>query len=250
MRLEYATQSDTGRVRENNEDCFGAFVPDEEAALRSRGALFVVADGMGGHRGGEIASRIAVRTIGQAHADSDGVEPVEMLVNAFGEANAAIYEEASSDPGLMGMGTTCTALLLRGGHGHLAHVGDSRAYVRRGGVLRQITQDHSLVGEMVRSGIITDEDARTHPKRNVITRSLGVQESIETDTPDSPFVVEAGDTFLLCSDGLTSYAQDDDIDEALEGNSPVETCRALVDLANARGGRDNITLVVVIVHEP
>lgn len=250
MKLEYATQSDTGRVRENNEDSFGAFVPDDDGALRSRGALFVVADGMGGHRGGEIASRIAVRTIGQAHAASDGADPLDTLVGAFSDANAAIFNEASADATLMGMGTTCTALLLRGGQAHLAHVGDSRAYLWRGGVLRQITQDHSLVGEMVRSGIITDEDARTHPKRNVITRSLGVQDSIETDTPDSPLSVEAGDAFMLCSDGLTAYAHEDDIEKGLEGNDPVEACRTLVDLANARGGRDNITVVVVVVHAP
>ena len=143
------------------------------------------------------------------------------------------------------MGTTCTAMAVQGGNAYFGHVGDSRAYMLRDGTLTQITNDHSLVGEMVRSGIISDEDARTHPKRHVITRSLGVQASIAADTPSTPMPVRVGDTFVLCSDGLTGYAEDEDIQKALETSAPRQACESLVALANSRGGRDNITVVIV-----
>lgn len=250
MNIEYASLSDAGRVRDNNEDACGGFVPEDTAVLEQKGALFVVADGMGGHRGGEIASGIAVRTIGESYYASEEASPGAALVAALGAANAAIFEEASADATLLGMGTTCTALAIRGGQAFVGHVGDSRAYLLRGGEIGQITHDHSLVGEMVRSGIISDEDARTHPKRNVITRSLGVQDSVEADTLETPLALEPGDTFVLCSDGLTSYADPGDLKEALKAGDPVGACRSLVDLANARGGRDNITVVVVTVLEP
>jgi serine/threonine protein phosphatase PrpC len=249
MKIDHAALSDTGRVRENNEDACAGFVPGEESVLRKRGSLFIVADGMGGHRGGEIASGIAVRTIGDGYYQSTEDDPVRALVAAFETANASILDEATADESLEGMGTTCTAVVIQGGNAYLAHVGDSRAYLFRGGEIRQITHDHSLVGEMVRSGIITDEDARTHPKRHVITRSLGVQESIVADTPASPLPVEEGDTFVLCSDGLTAYADDADISRALEGAEPADACTTLVNLANTRGGRDNITVVVITVRE-
>lgn len=249
MNITHASLSDKGRIRENNEDSHGHVVPEDEAKLHDRGALFVVADGMGGHRGGEIASRLAVDTISSSYYESEGDSPVKVLVAAFEKANTSILDEAAADATLFGMGTTCTAVVVRQARAYVAHVGDSRAYLYRGGEISQITQDHSLVAEMVRSGIITEEDARTHPKRHVITRSMGVQESVEADTLEGALPVEAGDTFLLCSDGLTSYADDTDLGNALEGATPEKACRTLVDLANARGGRDNITVIVFTVTQ-
>jgi len=248
MNIEFASLSDTGLVRDNNEDACGGIVPEDSGRLQSHGALFVVADGMGGHRGGEIASRMAVDTIQSVYYASPGADPVRDLVGAFDAANEQILNLAMTDSTLFGMGTTCTALVLRDGMAHFAHVGDSRAYLYRGGSLHQVTQDHSLVGEMVRSGIISDEDARVHPKRNVITRSLGVQQSIVTDTPETPMVLEGDDVFVLCSDGLTSYATSDDISNAVAKLDPTAACRELVDVANQRGGRDNITVMVVALR--
>jgi protein phosphatase len=231
----------------NNEDAHGQFVPESPAELEERGAVFVVADGMGGHRGGEIASRIAVRTILAFYtADSSG-DRSQALAHAFHEANQTIIQEAVSDSTLFGMGTTCTALAIQAGHAYIAHVGDSRCYMLRKGKIRQITSDHSIVGEMVRSGIISDEDARTHPKRNVITRSLGAQTDVAAETPEG-IALERGDTFLLCSDGLTTYLSDADLSVVLATHTPEDACKKLVKMANEQGGRDNITALVVTVR--
>jgi protein phosphatase len=209
--------------------------------------LFVVADGMGGHRGGEIASALAVKTIESSYYADTGPSRSAALKLAVEGANRLILEEAISNPSLTGMGTTCTAMAVHGGFAYFVHVGDSRAYVLREGEFVQLTQDHSLVGEMVRSGILSDEDARNHPKRNVITRSLGVQSTVVADTPFTPFKLEQNDVFVLCSDGLTSMVDDAEIAELAEGNTPSTTTKMLVDLANQRGGKDNITAVVVKV---
>jgi protein phosphatase len=245
MRIEYASLTDTGQVRQNNEDSYGEFVPEDAAAFESKGALFVVADGMGGHRGGEIASELAVRVIGDAYDENGSSDPVEVLVSAFGRANEQILAQSVSDSTLFGMGTTCTAMIVRRGRAYFAHIGDSRAYLLRDGEIVQLTQDHSLVGDMVRSGILSDEDARNHPKRNVITRSLGIQESTPIDTPHSPLELSVGDAILLCSDGLTSYVSDDELRDVLASQDPGSACSALVEMANGRGGRDNITVQIV-----
>jgi protein phosphatase len=231
----------------NNEDSHGEFVPDTPGEVEERGVVFVVADGMGGHRGGEIASRIAVRTILAFYtADSSG-DRSDALARSFHEANQTIIQEAVADATLFGMGTTSTALALHAGRGYLAHVGDSRCYMLRKGKLRQITSDHSIVGEMVRSGIISDEDARTHPKRNVITRSLGAQPDVSTETPES-IELQPGDVFLLCTDGLTTYLSDVDLTVVMATLSPSEACKKLVKMANEQGGRDNITVTIVAVR--
>jgi protein phosphatase len=247
LTLEFASLSDRGRVRLNNEDAYGQFVPDTQAEIEERGVVFVVADGMGGHRGGEIASRIAVRTILAFYTAESSPDRARALVRAFHEANETIIQEAVADSTLFGMGTTCTALALHLGRAYFAHVGDSRCYLLRNGKIRQVTSDHSIVGEMVRSGIITDEDARTHPKRNVITRSLGAQPDVAAETPDS-VELQIGDTFLLCSDGLTAYLSDGDLAAALSANGPEEACKKLVRIANEQGGRDNITVQVITVR--
>jgi serine/threonine protein phosphatase PrpC len=247
MTLEHASLSDRGRIRQNNEDSCAVFVPEGAGELADRGAVFVVADGMGGHRGGEIASRIAVRTIIAFYTANADENRSYALSRAFREANKTIIEESVADSTLFGMGTTCTALALFRGRAFIAHVGDSRAYMVRGGRITQITHDHSIVGEMVRSGILSDEDARNHPKRNVITKSLGAQDDIAADMP-AALDVAPGDTFLLCSDGLTTYLSDADIGDVVSGSSPAEACKKLVKMANEAGGRDNVTVLIVTVQ--
>jgi protein phosphatase len=247
LSIEFASLSDRGRVRMNNEDAQGQFVPESGAEMEERGVVFVVADGMGGHRGGEIASRIAVRTILAFYtADANG-DRSQALARAFHEANQTIIQEATADSTLFGMGTTCTALALHHGRAYIAHVGDSRCYLLRRGKILQITSDHSVVGEMVRSGILSDEDARTHPRRNVITRSLGAQPDVAAETPES-IELQRGDVFLLCSDGLTAYLSDVDLSVVLATHAPEPACKKLVSMANEQGGRDNITAQVVAVR--
>ena len=248
LTLDFASLSDRGRIRLNNEDACGHIVPGTPAELAEKGAVFVVADGMGGHRGGEIASRIAVRTILAFYSADGEQDRSKALAFAFREANKTIIEESVADSALFGMGTTCTALALHAGRAYFAHVGDSRGYMLRDGAVTQITHDHSIVGEMVRSGIISDEDARHHPKRNVITRSLGAQEDTAADIPAVPMPVKAGDIFMLCSDGLTTYLSDQDIATVLSENAPEEACKKMVRMANDAGGRDNITVQVIAVR--
>lgn len=247
LAIDFASLSDRGRVRLNNEDAHGQFVPETTAEVEERGVVFVVADGMGGHRGGEIASRIAVRTILAFYTADSGVDRAKALTRAFHEANQTIIQEAVSDSTLFGMGTTCTALALHQGRAYFAHVGDSRCYFVRDGKILQVTNDHSIVGEMVRSGILSDEDARTHPKRNVITRSLGAQPDVAAETPES-IELQVGDTFLLCSDGLTGYLSDIDLSDVLTTSGPEEACKKLVRMANEQGGRDNITVQVITIR--
>jgi protein phosphatase len=244
MELEFAALSDIGQVRQKNEDAHGRYQPDDEDECGTKGTMFVVADGMGGHRGGEIASKLAVETVISIYYSSDG-SPQAMLDKCFAEANRRILEKSTSEVELFGMGTTCTTMVVRPGEAYFAHVGDSRAYVLRNGEFGQVTEDHSLVGEMVRSGIISSEDALHHPKRNVITRSLGTQENLATDFPETPYPLKDGDTFLICSDGLTSMISDEKIKKILSTNDPKTACRKLVDAANAIGGKDNITVQII-----
>jgi serine/threonine protein phosphatase PrpC len=245
MELEFASLSDVGQVRQKNEDACGRYQPEDTEVLSRKGVMFVVADGMGGHRGGEIASQLAVETVISLYYASNDGDPTNVLDKSFAEANRRILEKSAQDAELFGMGTTCTTMVMRPGEAYFAHVGDSRAYVLRDGEFRQLTEDHSLVGEMVRSGIISNEDAQNHPKRNVITRSLGTQENLVIDFPETPYAVRDGDVFLLCSDGLTSMVPDKDLQRVIASTDPKGACRKLVDLANATGGKDNITVQVV-----
>lgn len=247
MKLECAAISDIGRVRQKNEDACGRYQPEDDKELAEKGAIFVVADGMGGHRGGEIASELAVQTVIELYYASENTEPTDSLGECFSEANRKILEKSASDVDLFGMGTTCTTMVVRQGEAFFAHVGDSRAYVLRDGELVQLTEDHSLVGEMVRSGILSNEDARNHPKRNVITRSLGTHQDLSPDFPWTPYKLMDGDIFVLCSDGLTSMVSDDEVKDVVAANGPRSGCRALVDLANANGGKDNVTVQIIKV---
>jgi serine/threonine protein phosphatase PrpC len=235
MRLaQHAAVSDPGRRRRRNEDAYVVQPP-----------LFAVADGMGGAQAGEIASRIAASVLRDARAESSK-DAVSELIQ---EANRRVYEAAAGDEARAGMGTTMTAALVEGGTVWIGHVGDSRAYRVRGGVLEQLTEDHSLVAELVRSGRLSPEEAGVHPQRSVITRVLGTDPEVDVDT----FEVEAqpGDVFMICSDGLTSMVDDRTILDVVEQSRADlgQTARGLVDAANRGGGEDNITVIVFEIGE-
>jgi protein phosphatase len=232
---EHFAKTDTGRQRRSNEDSYYASPP-----------LFAVADGMGGARAGEVASRILVETLESGLGDVGADE--QRLAERVREANQRIHDLALRDSERAGMGTTATAAYVGEDGVAVAHVGDSRAYRWRGGELEQVTRDHSLVEELRRRGKLTAEEAEDHPQRSVITRALGPEAAVDVDTVTVP--AQAGDAFLLCSDGLTGMVPEDRIGELLgEAKTLEEAGRRLIREANDRGGRDNITVVLFRVDE-
>ena len=226
----YARASDTGKKRRRNEDSFVVAPP-----------LFAVADGMGGAQAGEIASRLAAAALEEA--DSGSLAGAEKVVSLIREANRRVYERAASDPATSGMGTTVTVALVEGDRVTIGHVGDSRAYLLRDGELEQLTEDHSLVNELLKSGKLSREEADVHPQRSVITRAVGTDPDVDVDA----FTVDAseGDVFLLCSDGLTDMVEDQDILDVVERHRDDldRVTKALVSAANRGGGEDNITVI-------
>ncbi len=255
MKLVFAGLSDVGRKRDHNED---SFLIDQELNL------FVVADGMGGHAGGGTASRLAVKTIETElrkvrdrkddnpfrspldPSDLDNPLP-EFLRGTVETACRSIYQAAQEDPRLAGMGTTVTALLVHthNEYAYIAHVGDSRAYLIRGEVIQQISEDHSLVNEQIKAGMISKEEAKQSRYKNIITRSVGFEEEVQVDVMG--LKIEKGDTFVICCDGLSNLAEDKEIQEIAGHSLPQEATQKLIDLANSRGGDDNITVVVINV---
>jgi protein phosphatase len=236
-------KSDVGCIREMNEDSGHFTLPDDPQVLREKGRLFVVADGMGGHSGGEVASQIAVKVITQVYYEDES-DPRTSLQNAFREANHRIYKESQRDENLKGMGTTCTALVLKDGSAISAHVGDSRLYLVRNGHIYLMTEDHSAVMEMVKRGWISLSDARHHPDKNVILRAMGSHPEVEVSTWQEPFPLKEGDRFLLCSDGLYDLVEDEEIKQLVLASDPQNACENLVTLARERGGHDNITVAI------
>ncbi len=230
----FGSATDVGQVRDHNEDSLFVAPP-----------LYMVADGMGGHAAGEVASELAVQTVAQlAPAYPNG----PMLENALIEANRAVYDMARNNPRRQGMGTTVTAALLQGTRLVLAQVGDSRAYLLHNGILQQLTRDHSFMQDLIDAGEITPEQARIHPQRNYITRALGTAPSVEVDTYD--LNVSPGDRLLLCTDGLSGMIDDHDIADTLAGISNPQNCvNSLIAQANEAGGHDNVTAIVVDVAQ-
>lgn len=234
MKYQWATGSHRGRVRNNNEDCYA---PDTSG--RGPGPLVtMVADGMGGAAGGEVASRVAV---------DEAIRASGPVVDRVVRANSAVFERSLTDPTLAGMGTTLTLIEFGDdGIARLAHVGDSRAYVWREDAMEQLTEDHTVVAEQIAAGRIRPVDAVSHPQRSMLTRVLGIAPDIEVDEMELP--VEPGDRFMLCSDGLTAMLADDRISAVLGSGSPEEVVWSLIEGANRAGGHDNITVVVVDVE--
>src|SRR5438105_4964323 len=244
--------TDVGRKRKHNEDAY---------ALDVNEGLFIVADGMGGHAAGEVAAKITVETIGEFIAATRQKEEAtwpfrydhelefnsNRLAIAIEKANERVMAAVSAQPWLKGMGTTVVAGLLDGKLLSLAHVGDSRAYLFRDGQLSRLTDDHSWVHEQVAAGILTEEEAKSHPLKNVVTRALGGGPSVSPDLQELSF--ETGDVFLFCSDGLTTMLSDEEIrDAAAEESEPKKLCDKLVDMANEKGGVDNITVVAARIN--
>ncbi|MGH0034586.1 MAG: Stp1/IreP family PP2C-type Ser/Thr phosphatase [Myxococcota bacterium] len=238
-RIATASQSDVGRVRDHNEDSCGEF----EDASGQR--LLVVADGMGGHKGGATASRVAVEAIGEVFTRSTS-DPPTTLQTALLTANQRVHELSLQNPELRGMGTTAVVLMVDSeGRGWVAHVGDSRAYRLRNGKIEPLTADHSVVGEMLRQGLITEADAAVHPRRNEILRSVGVEANVRPDVASVDLV--EGDRFLLCSDGLSGVMEADEMAAVLQREPPRQAVGTLIDAANQRGAPDNVTVQVVAI---
>jgi protein phosphatase len=242
MTVRVATASDVGLKRSQNEDRFAVWNPNG-AEADTRGALLVVADGMGGAMAGEVASQLAIDCVTRAYRESSG-DIVGDLKRAILSANRVIHDHSCEHPELRGMGTTCTALVARGHEAFFAHVGDSRAYLVRDGAIRQLTQDHSLVAQLVEHRQITPEQAKLDPRRNVVTRSVGVGADVEVDADAVGDALAAGDALVLCTDGLHGLVEDAEIARLATGADPEHACRELVALANLRGGTDNITVVI------
>ena len=246
MKIKAFGLTDVGRRRENNQDCL---------LMRPERRLFAVADGMGGHAAGEIASTMAIEALSESLDRSTwdgGGAPREVasaLEHAFEEGNRRICESVVARGEWRGMGTTIVALIALDDRAVIGHVGDSRAYLLRNGTLRRLTHDHSWVSEQVRMGLMTDEEAHRHPMRNIVTRALGNRPALDVDISEAE--ARPADVFLLCSDGLNSMLTDDEIHRALlqHDRDPESACRKLVELANSKGGEDNITVIVCRICE-
>lgn len=243
--------TDVGKKRARNEDAY---------LINQSTNLYIVADGMGGHLGGEIASRIAVSTIEEIISKmmqdpdmtlgtSAPIQPGDYssyLKHAISVAGSKIFERATFDPNLHGMGTTVVAVLFAHGKAYIANVGDSRCYLLRSGSIKQLTEDHSLVSEQIRAGIIKLSDARGHKLKNIITRSVGFQDEVDADVTN--INLKLGDRLLLCTDGLTNMLSNDEISVAVAEIGVRPACEKLIELANERGGDDNITVVMAEIE--
>jgi serine/threonine protein phosphatase PrpC len=241
MPVRFSAKSDRGKIRPENEDYMGGF-PEE--------SLFIVADGMGGHKAGEVASQLAVETIYQAlrlkkqNPDSPFEQNSHYLDDSIQKANRKIFEEGGKNPEKTGMGTTVVAAWIHNSYASIGYVGDSRAYLLRKQNLRQVTSDHSLVNDYLQKGLIQQSEADQHPHKHVLSRAVGTQETVEADIINLP--LQADDLLLLCTDGLTNMLSKDDIEAILNGPEDIEKkSRALIDRANHYGGTDNITVVLI-----
>ena len=242
--IEVGAYSDVGQVRTENQDAYGRFTQAEGRNQEEH--LFVVADGMGGHERGEEASQTAVQVLQDIFFDGKEWSVGERLRRAFEEANARVYEQAHSGETPHKMGTTCTALALVDGHAYMAHVGDSRAYRIKETGIQQLTHDHTLVEELRRRGVLTEDEARQHPRRHALTRAMGIEPALDVDVLEA-MPIDKPERFLLCSDGLAPVTEEEIFDVVMT-NTPQEACERLVAMANERGGPDNVTVVLVAIE--
>ena len=243
--VELASLSDIGCQRENNEDQYAYWEPADDKEFARKGRLAIVADGMGGHEGGQEASRIAVESIQEVFAKTPNGDAESLLVTGFQIAHQRILHYAAGHPELHGMGTTATAIALRGNQLYYAHVGDSRLYLVRGANISRLTHDHSYVGRLVENGVISAAEAEIHPQRHILTAALGAGEELWPETPQHPIELQDGDVLVLCTDGLWSLLSDHEIHTVVVEHKPTDACRALIQMTKDRGGPDNITVEIL-----
>lgn len=240
IRLHVGSATDVGRRRDHNEDDLVTFVAADGSTV------LVVADGMGGHKAGEVASALAVTVIRRELA-RPGDDPTGALRAAIERANLEVFREAERDPEKAGMGTTVVAAVVVGDRAYFANAGDSPAYLVRDGAAEQVTHDHGLVAEQVAAGLISEEDAEHHPFRHMLTRCLGVEREVEVETYP-PCELRPGDVLVLASDGLTEHVKRHEVAALTTASDPNDVARGLIDVANQRGGHDNTTVVVARVE--
>jgi protein phosphatase len=242
--LEVGMLTDTGNVRTRNEDSIVVFQP-RSPDLKKKGVLAVVADGMGGHSSGNVASRMAVDLLGSGFYGNVTDRPLDALKKSFIEANKQIYEQSLTNFALNGMGTTATALVLKEGRAYFVHVGDSRLYRLHGNVLNQISEDQTLVRALLKQGVLTKEQSESFPERNIITSALGSKPELLEMEICKGFEFIRGDQFLLCSDGLHDLVTSEEMKEIMTGNPPQAACDRLVELVKNRGAHDNASLIII-----
>jgi PPM family protein phosphatase len=242
-----ACKTDLGRVRENNEDKFEFYVPEDAAMVAARGSVYVVCDGMGGHAAGQIASELAAKTFIDVYLNHPSSEPEAAMRAGVAAANRFVCDVGKAVPSRRGMGTTLSALILLQDTAYTVQVGDSRVYRLREGELQQLTLDHTWVDEALRNGLLRPEDAENHAYKHVLTRAIGTEGVVEPDIERHD--LQEGDQFLLCSDGLINHVLDDQLRETMLGFSPGEAVWRLVGQALVGGGSDNCTVMLVRVDE-
>ncbi len=247
--VDLANLTDTGNVRPENEDYYCYLEPAGDEEFDRKGRLIAIADGMGGHAGGKVASTLALdslRAIFENGSADAGSDPSATLISGFASAQQSILNHVASHPELDGMGTTCTAAILHRGNLFYGHIGDSRLYLLRAGNFGPITEDHSLVNQLVESGALTPEEAAGHQQKNVLTRALGMPSSeVAADFSNQPIPLSPGDVLVLATDGLHGVVSTEEIGHAAQTQSPYDACRTLVAMAKERGGLDNITVQIL-----
>ena len=247
--IEQAGLSDVGCLRPNNEDSYCYWEPRSTEQFQQYGRLAVVADGMGGHEGGQEASRIAVETVSQDYAADTSPSPRDRLLAGLRAAHQQILLYGEQHPLLQGLGTTCTAVAVVEKALYFAHIGDSRLYLLRDSKVQRLTRDHTYVGRLLEHGIIGAAEAAVHPHRNILLKALGVSAEIEPDSPEQPFSLQNNDVLLLCTDGLWSEVSEEEIRDIVASATLSRACQALVDKAKQHGGPDNITLQLLRILE-
>jgi serine/threonine protein phosphatase PrpC len=243
--IEVSSQSDIGCLRQNNEDSFGYWEPEDDQQFLRKGRLAVVADGMGGYEGGQEASRLAVETLMAVYRDADGNDPQAALIEALQSAHEQIRQYSFAHPELRGMGTTCTAAAIVQDELYFVHVGDTRLYLIRDGHITRVTRDHSYVGRLVEAGMISAEEAEHHPQRNILTAALGTNPELMMDAPEQSEALRPADVLVICTDGLWGLVRDPEILDIVENKSADKAGRELIALAKERGGPDNITVEIL-----
>src|SRR5208283_2673797 len=243
--IEVSYQSDIGCLRQNNEDSFGYWEPEDDQQFLRKGRLAVVADGMGGYEGGQEASRLAVETLLAVYRDFAGDDPQQALVEALQAAHEQVRNYSFAHPELRGMGTTCTAAAIVQNALYYVHVGDTRLYLIRDGQITRVTRDHSYVGRLVESGLISQEQAENHPQRNILTAALGTNPDLVMDSPGRPAPLRPEDVLVMCRDGLWGLVGDAEIFDAVKDKCAEQAGRELIEMARERGGPDNITVEIL-----